>query len=123
MSAGIAVQFRNRYGDNTYLFKNATFYGNKQTNYIKPGTIAILPQNDRYIYYLITKPLSSHKPRYWQIVKSLRLMRNHAELNGIKTIAMPKIACGLDQCNWKVISKIINQTFRNSPVKIEIYTK
>ena len=43
----------------------------------------------RYIYNLVTKEMS----------KTLESMKIHAGMNGISTIAIPKLGCGLDQMN------------------------
>ena len=34
---------------------------------------------------------------------------------------MPKIACGLDNLDWKLISAIINKTFAESQIDLTIY--
>ena len=35
---------------------------------------------------------------------------------------MPKIACGLDGMDWREVSFLIEQTFKNSGITIYVYT-
>ena len=49
-------------------------------------------------------------------------MRDHALGLNLRCIAMPKIACGLDGMDWRDISSLIEQTFKNSGITIYVYT-
>ena len=49
-------------------------------------------------------------------------MRDHALGLNLRCIAMPKIACGLDGMDWREISSLIEQTFKNSGITIYVYT-
>ena len=53
----------------------------------------------RYIYNLVTKERFCDKPNLSLLSKTLEAMNIHASMNGISTIAIPKLGCGLDQMN------------------------
>lgn len=35
-----------------------------------------------------------------------------------KTLAMPKIGCGLDRCSWKDVEQIIKDVFNDTDIKV-----
>ena len=53
----------------------------------------------RYIYNLVTKQRYCDKPNLSTLSKTLDAMKSHASVNGVSTIAIPKLGCGLDQMN------------------------
>ena len=50
----------------------------------------------RYIYNLVTKERFCDKPNLLTLSKTLEAMKIHASMNGISTIALAKLGCGLD---------------------------
>ena len=48
-------------------------------------------------------------------------MKDHAIANNIRSIAMAKIACGLDKMYWEEVSKIIVDVFQHSGITIFVY--
>ncbi len=113
MGKGIAVHFKRKYKNVDYLKSQ-----NKKT-----GQIAILPiNNDKFIYYLITKQKYYHYPTYNSIRNSLIEMRNHATQHRITTIAIPRIGSGLDKLNWNTVKEIIKEIFLPEfKIKIIVY--
>ena len=55
----------------------------------------------RYIYNLVTKERFYDKPNLSTLSKTLEAMKIHASTNGVSTIAIPKLGCGLHQMNWQ----------------------
>ena len=49
-------------------------------------------------------------------------MKIHASTNGVSTIAIPKLGCGLDQMNWQEIVKLLRDIFAYADVQIVVYT-
>ena len=35
-----------------------------------------------------------------------------------KTLAMPKIGCGLDRCSWEDVEQIIKDVFNDTDIKV-----
>ena len=50
-------------------------------------------------------------------------MRGHALLNNITKISLPKVRCGLDKLQWTDVFKLIQDTFTDSGIQIQINTK
>ena len=48
-------------------------------------------------------------------------MKDHAIANNIRSVAMPKIACGLDKMNWEEVYKIIVDVFHHSGITTFVY--
>ena len=65
----------------------------------------------RYIYNLVTKERFCDKPNLSTLSKTLKAMKIHASTNGVSTIAIPKLGCGLDQMNWQEVVKLLRDIF------------
>ena len=76
------------------------------------------PKSGQILYNLFIKQKYFQKPTYNAIFNTLSEMKDHAIANNIRSIAMPKIACGLDKMNWEEVSKIIVDVFQHSGITI-----
>ena len=77
----------------------------------------------RYIYNLVTKERFRDKPNLSTLSKTLKAMKIHASTNGVSTIAIPKLGCGLDQMNWQEVVKLLRDIFAYADVQqIVVYT-
>lgn len=70
------------------------------------------------VFNLITKERCYYKPTYESIGEALHAMRVVADMNGVKKIAMPKIGCGIDGKDWRVIKKMLKDIFADSDIEI-----
>jgi len=61
------------------------------------GDVAYLQQNNRYIYYLITKERSFRKPTYESLTAAITKLRDFIVKHGVKKLVIPRIGCGLDK--------------------------
>ncbi|XP_062841683.1 ADP-ribose glycohydrolase OARD1-like [Trichomycterus rosablanca] len=113
MGAGIAVDFKRRFGRVPELRKQS-----KET-----GQCAVLEDDNRYIYYLVTKRFSTDRPEYSALKQSLTEMKDHCLTNGVIHVSMPKIGCGLDRLKWRKVRSILKQVFKHSGISITIYVK
>ena len=86
------------------------------------GDIITFRADNNIVYNLITKTNHYEKPTIDTIKTTLLAMRDHALGLNLRCIAMPKIACGLDGMDWREISSLIEQTFKNSGITIYVYT-
>lgn len=88
----------------------------------KQGGLAFLEKKgdnaSRYIYYLVTKRLSTGKPTYYTFWSSLKKMRDHIKDHGVQKLAIPRLGCGLDRLEWSTVKHMIEFLFRD--VNIEI---
>ena len=71
----------------------------------------------RYMYNLVTKERFCDKANL-----TLEAMKFHASMNGISTIAIPKLGCGLDQMNWQEVVKLLRDIFAYADVQLVVYT-
>lgn len=88
---------------------------------MKTGGVAILKDNDRYIYYMVTKELAYHKPTYQTLSSSLWAMKEHMMANGVTHLALPRIGCGLDGLMWNKVKDLLNEIFVDVSVEIVVY--
>jgi len=84
------------------------------------GTVALLEDNQRFIFYIITKELSNHKPTYGNISGALNKLRDLIVKHQIKNLALPRIGCGLDGLDWAIVRGIIENVFQNVECTITI---
>ena len=76
----------------------------------------------RYIYNLVTKERFCDKPNLSTLSKRSEAMKIHESTNGVSTIAIPKLGCGLDQMNWQEVVKLLRDIFVYADVQIVVYT-
>lgn len=111
MGKGIALTFKTMFGKTNEL----------SDQQVKQGGVAVLENNDRFIYYLVTKTYSSGKPTLLTLRQSLESMKLHAKKNNIENIAMPLIGCGLDKLKWEDVEYILHQIFNTTGINIHVY--
>merc|ERR1712228_73429 len=111
MGKGIAVHFKRMFGG-VMALKNQR---------AKIGECAILMRQNRFVYYLITKERGYMKPTYDAVTDSIEYMKNHAVINQVSHISMPKIGCGLDRLAWNRVEEIIRSAFENTNIRISVY--
>lgn len=112
MGAGIAIKFRHKFGQINKLKEQRQ----------KVGGVAVLKDNDRFIYYLVSKNLSYEKPTYRDLFLSLNGMKSHMVKNNVNKLAIPRIGCGLDRLQWKKVRKLLHKVFGDVAVEIVVYT-
>ena len=77
---------------------------------------------ERYIYNLVTKERFCDNPDLSTLSKTLETMMIHASTNGVSTIAILKLGCGLDQMNWQEIVKLLRDIVDCADVQFVVYT-
>ncbi|XP_064211328.1 uncharacterized protein LOC661444 isoform X2 [Tribolium castaneum] len=110
MGSGIAVQFRRD-------FKRVDELLNQRQ---QAGGLAVLEHDGRFIYYLVTKRLSSGKPTYETLFTSLQKLRAHMGENNVRKLAIPRIGCGLDRLQWDNVKFMVEFIFKDVDVEIVV---
>lgn len=88
---------------------------------VQVGGCAHLEHKDRYIFYLVTKKVSTGKPNIKDMKRSLEAMRSKCEQFKVKKLAMPRIGSGLDKLDWNIVKAFINEVFYDSGIEIRVY--
>lgn len=112
MSEGIAIQFKNIYGKVDELMAQ-----NKLV-----GELAFLKFNGQYIIYLITKLKYNIRPTYESLFNTLKYLKKFCCSHNIKKLAMPKIACGLDQLDWNIVFNMLKYVYDDTTIDITVST-
>ncbi|MCM3174322.1 MULTISPECIES: macro domain-containing protein [unclassified Paenibacillus] len=111
MGAGIAVQFRERFGLEV-LQEQA-----KQ----EPLEIGTCYPVGRTLN-LVTKAKFSNKPTYQSFTRAVESMHDVCVAQGIGKLAMPQIGCGLDRLKWEKVRTILQDTFAETDIEIVVCT-
>lgn len=117
MGAGIAKEFRKRFG-------KVDFLKSQQCNV---GEVAYMDSWNKKaktvqtLFYLVTKEKFYQKPTIRTLGKALRRLRYLISDMGITTLSMPMISSGLDQMSWPLVLQEIETAFYGSNVKITIW--
>jgi len=107
------VEFKKRFQNVNNLIQQ-----NKQI-----GEAAILgPFQQRFVYYLITKEHYYHKPTYESLQATLLYTRDHAVKNGVKSISMPRLGCGLDGLLWPQVRSLLQEVFSDTGITLTVFT-
>ncbi|XP_019638088.1 PREDICTED: O-acetyl-ADP-ribose deacetylase 1-like [Branchiostoma belcheri] len=112
MGKGIAVIFKKKFGRVEELRRQGQ----------KPGGVAVLKTEQRYVYYLVSKEKYWQKPTYRSLESSLQAMRAHCEQHQVSRLAMPRIGCGLDRLQWERVSQMLQDIFSETDITITVYT-
>lgn len=112
MGAGIAVQFKKRFGRVDCL----------RTQRPTVGRCLFLLHQQRFIFYLVTKTRYFDKPTYTSLRYALEDLRIRCETYKINVLSLPRIGCGLDKLQWSRVRELIVAVFRTLPITLHIYT-
>ncbi|POS82770.1 hypothetical protein EPUL_005785, partial [Erysiphe pulchra] len=110
MSRGIATVFRKKFGRTDELEGQTPQVGN--TLHLKHG--------DQHLFYLVTKSQSQQRPTYQSLKNCLLSLREHLLNLGIKKLAIPRLGCGFDGLDWKIVRSLVEKIFRDSGVSIVV---
>jgi O-acetyl-ADP-ribose deacetylase (regulator of RNase III) len=116
MGAGIAVEFKRRFGNQQLLIDTSRGI----------GTSTLLTNDNandyQYIFYMVTKKYSKYsKPTLENLKESLEDMVRIAEEHGIRRIACPRIGCGLDKLLWSDVKDILIDISTKHGLDIVVY--
>ena len=100
MSAGIAVDFKLRFGHVREL----------QAQQKNPGDVAVLSAElsgrKAPVFYLVTKPISTMKSVNWSaFVSSIDKLKKLVGDLDVHKLYSPRIRCGLDNLSWTDVRK------------------
>lgn len=117
MKAGIAVLFNRKYQIKETL-KDA--YGDFLSKWDEHEQYKGWCLYRNNVFNMITKRRHWDLPELEHIQNALNRMRVLCLRDKVEHLAMPKIACGIDGQDWNVISKMIQDTFKDVDIEILI---
>ena len=89
---------------------------------VKLGTAEPVKIGDRFIYNLVSKSAFWLKPKLSSLENCLKSMKQHACLNGVRDIAIPKLGSGCDRLDFfGTVYPMVAEIFGDSLVNVHIY--
>jgi O-acetyl-ADP-ribose deacetylase (regulator of RNase III) len=121
MGKGIALQFKKAFPDNNATYEKACRY-----DQLQPGKLLIFPTgsmvNPKYIINFPTKRHWKGKSHYEYIETGLKALVDEVRLQGIHSVAIPPLGCGLGGLDWNRVRLMIEKAFSSvSDVNILLY--
>ncbi len=111
MHRGIALQFRARF---------------PAVNDLPTGTpvggCIVAYHGEQVIFNLVSKPHFASKPTTRTLRNSIRAFREAAEAEGVTSVALARIGCGLDRMRWYDVRRILQTEFQGSNIHLYVYT-
>lgn len=116
MGAGIATQFKARYPEMYWLYRAQCTKG-----VFTPGYYyAFKADNGKLILNLATQDYPGKHARYEWIESSLRaVLKDFPEL---KSIALPRIGCGIGGLTWERVKAIIETIGNETEINLIVYS-
>ncbi|CAH1998028.1 unnamed protein product [Acanthoscelides obtectus] len=72
---------------------------------------------NRKIFYLVTKKASYLKLNYEDVWNALCSLREVLIAEDLRKLAIPKLACGPDNLDWKIIRSMLEVVFRYTGIR------
>jgi hypothetical protein len=119
MSAGIAVDFKNKFGQVDRLLSMGRTV----------GQVAVLPvaQPDgsvRYVFYIITKKRSrGTRPNLGDFSDAVHDLAAACTLLGVKQLALPRIGTMKDRLQWSDVRNIIGAAFEGRETEVFVFRR
>jgi len=87
---------------------------------LKIGDVGEINRHNRYVFYLITKRVSSGKPTMQTLEKALCSLHAKMKDKKLTKLGIPTIGCGLDRLDWDCVKSLIYSIFTGSGIKISV---
>ncbi|KAJ8981425.1 hypothetical protein NQ317_015627 [Molorchus minor] len=110
MSRGIAAAFKEKFGNVDELRRQRPEVG----DVLQLGE----DETSRRVFYLVTKHLSRDKPTYENVWESLISLRGALLSQEVTHLAIPKLSCGLDGLNWRVVRNMLEVLFQFTGIEV-----
>lgn len=120
MFGGIVVEFNKRWNMKNRLLNK---YGSQVNNFMRIGSAVFPEEVTEYdhtttVFNLVTKPIVSSRPTYWDLETSLVLMKEYMITSNLHKLAIPKLGCGIDGLSWDTVKDLIAVTFEKTDIEI-----
>lgn len=116
MGKGLALEFKNRYPAMFQTYKKAC-----DTKELRPGQPMLVYGPDKSIVLFPTKYHWKERSKIIYIKDALEVVSCCYRSFGIKSIAFPKLGCGLGGLDWKEVKPLMEQYLSKPDIDVEIY--
>ena len=122
MGKGVAKAIKNRFPWCYLPYKNAC-----ANNELEPGEIFVvkhedLEQNPIVIIDAATKKHWRNKANIEWVIGCFKNLRDYAEENRCRSMAVPKLGCGLGGLDWEDVEEEMKSIFDGLDCKIVVYS-
>lgn len=119
MGAGIAVRFKKDYPEMYDEYRRRCKASPRQFNL---GDAFLWKDNEKpFVFNLGTQEKPGRHATYHAVEKSLVNMLSQAEMEGITSIAIPRIGSGYGGLEWKNVREITEKVFENWSGTLVVY--
>lgn len=122
LGAGIAKEFDKRFNARQKLFNvsPASWIPRWDETKERFRGSSIILFSDYTFFNLVTKRDYWDKPTLTTIKNALIWMKEQCEDYYITKLAMPRIGCGLDKCDWSNVKPLIEEVFADTDIEIVV---
>lgn len=119
MRAGIATQFSTRFPDMYEEYKKLC-----RQQAIKPGDVFYYfdEAENRHIANIASQYRPGPDARYSWTLKGIRSALDIAQWHGYRSLALPRIACGIGGLDWNTLRENLIHEFKDHRVDLEIWS-
>lgn len=118
MGKGLALEFKKRFPRNFQVYQKCC----KDSSFVV-GKLLVVPENEKAIINFPTKKHWKDNSELNYIVLGLEKLKIAVQRYNIKSIAFPKVGCGLGNLDWNDVFPLI-EAFSNSidqNILVEVY--
>ncbi|XP_075161104.1 terminal ADP-ribose protein glycohydrolase 2 [Haematobia irritans] len=85
------------------------------------GNVAVLKDQNRYVYNLVTKERSHERGTYVALFYALIATRDHMRKHNVTKLAIPRLGCGIDRLDWFRVKDMLEMVFAEDDVEIKTF--
>jgi O-acetyl-ADP-ribose deacetylase (regulator of RNase III) len=118
MGKGIAVVFKHRYPKAFEVYRDAC-----ERKVLTPGGYAVCRTSDPWIYHLAVKDDWRRPSTLAWVEQAINGLIHSAHLNGLSTIGMPRIGCGLGGLPWEDVHALLEHLAAETQVNLVVVSQ
>ena len=122
LGAGLAKEIDQNFDMRYRLFLNYDIPKGKKYNQDMIGHALRIETEDGTFYALVTKAGIRDVACYPTFTKCIADLHSQMTENGEHKLAIPKLGCGHDHMDWRLVQAIIAEEFEDSDVDVTVYT-
>jgi O-acetyl-ADP-ribose deacetylase (regulator of RNase III) len=117
MGSGIAPFFKRRYEGMYDAYRTACRAG-----HLHGGEAFIWPTPVVTVYNIASQENEGRNARLSFLEDGVRVALTHADKNGVKTLALPRIGCGIGGLDWADVEPLLARVAADFACDLEVWT-